>query len=59
MIFVHVPSILGYVYLLLHLVEIHKVTILDAQGCPHTLNRYNAMWDKPRPESSTKVCVVC
>ncbi|KAL9330054.1 hypothetical protein ACSQ67_005057 [Phaseolus vulgaris] len=44
----------GYVYLLLHLVEIHKVTILDAQGCPHTLNRYNAMWDKPRPESSTK-----
>ncbi|ESW32195.1 hypothetical protein PHAVU_002G301500 [Phaseolus vulgaris] len=34
--------------------EIHKVTILDAQGCPHTLNRYNAMWDKPRPESSTK-----
>ncbi|BAT76094.1 hypothetical protein LR48_Vigan01g236300 [Vigna angularis] len=34
--------------------DIHKVTILDAQGCTHTLNRYNAMWDKPRPESSIK-----
>ncbi|KAL2342640.1 hypothetical protein Fmac_003925 [Flemingia macrophylla] len=32
--------------------DIHKVTILDAQGCTHTLNRYNAMWDKPRPESA-------
>ncbi|XP_027342331.1 trehalase [Abrus precatorius] len=32
--------------------DIHKVTILDAQGCTHTLNRYHAMWNKPRPESS-------
>ncbi|RDX83449.1 putative trehalase, partial [Mucuna pruriens] len=32
--------------------DIHKVTILDAEGCTHTLNRYNAKWDKPRPESS-------
>ncbi|KAK7251456.1 hypothetical protein RIF29_34676 [Crotalaria pallida] len=31
--------------------EIHKVTISDAQGCYHTLNRYYAMWNKPRPES--------
>jgi len=44
---------------LLHLVDIHKVTILDAQGCTHTLNRYNAMWDKPRPESFIKVRLVC
>jgi len=33
------------------------VTILDAQGRTHTLNRYNAMWDKPRPEASIMVCV--
>nr|XP_004503576.2 probable trehalase isoform X1 [Cicer arietinum] len=33
--------------------DIHKVTISDAQGCTHTLNRYYAMWNKPRPESST------
>lgn len=32
--------------------DIHKLTILDAQGCTHTLNRYYAKWDKPRPESS-------
>nr|POF19326.1 trehalase [Quercus suber] len=32
---------------------IHKVTIQDAQSCNHTLNRYCAMWNKPRPESST------
>nr|DAD17965.1 TPA_asm: hypothetical protein HUJ06_019428 [Nelumbo nucifera] len=32
---------------------IHKVTIQDAQACTHTLNRYYAMWNKPRPESST------
>ncbi|KAK7318060.1 hypothetical protein RJT34_02758 [Clitoria ternatea] len=32
--------------------DIHKVSILDAQGCTHTLNRYQAMWNKPRPESS-------
>ncbi|KAK9275467.1 hypothetical protein L1049_022734 [Liquidambar formosana] len=31
---------------------IHKVTIKDAQGCNHTLSRYYAMWNKPRPESS-------
>ncbi|KAJ6714295.1 TREHALASE [Salix viminalis] len=34
--------------------EIHKVTIQDAQGCNHNLSRYYAMWNKPRPESSTK-----
>ncbi|XP_058732155.1 probable trehalase isoform X2 [Vicia villosa] len=33
--------------------DIHKVTVSDAQGCTHTLNRYNARWNKPRPESST------
>lgn len=32
--------------------DIHKVTILDAHGCTHTLNRYYAMWNKPRPESA-------
>ncbi|XP_042952834.1 probable trehalase [Carya illinoinensis] len=32
---------------------IHKVTIQDAQSCNHTLNRYYAKWNKPRPESST------
>ncbi|KAF2298033.1 hypothetical protein GH714_007316 [Hevea brasiliensis] len=33
--------------------EVHKVTIQDAQGRNHTLSRYYAMWNKPRPESST------
>ncbi|XP_060674554.1 trehalase isoform X2 [Ziziphus jujuba] len=33
--------------------EIHKVTIQDAQACTHTLSRYYAMWNEPRPESST------
>ncbi|KAI4315561.1 hypothetical protein L6164_028357 [Bauhinia variegata] len=33
--------------------EIHRVTIRDTQGCSHTLNHYYAMWNKPRPESST------
>ncbi|KAG6636500.1 hypothetical protein CIPAW_11G115500 [Carya illinoinensis] len=33
--------------------EIHKVTIQDAQSYNHTLNRYYAMWNQPRPESST------
>ncbi|KAB5564638.1 hypothetical protein DKX38_004692 [Salix brachista] len=33
--------------------EIHKVTIQDAQGSNHNLSRYYAMWNKPRPESST------
>lgn len=32
---------------------IHKVTIQDAQGSSHNLSRYYAMWNKPRPESST------
>ncbi|KAJ9148117.1 hypothetical protein P3X46_030208 [Hevea brasiliensis] len=32
--------------------EIHKITIQDAQGRNHTLSRYYAMWNKPRPESS-------
>ncbi|KAL3331546.1 hypothetical protein AABB24_035064 [Solanum stoloniferum] len=32
---------------------IHKVTIQDAQGSNHSLSRYYAMWNKPRPESST------
>ncbi|XP_049377568.1 probable trehalase isoform X1 [Solanum stenotomum] len=32
---------------------IHKVTIQDAQGTNHSLSRYYAMWNKPRPESST------
>lgn len=39
--------------------DIHKVNISDAQGCTRTLNRYYARWNKPRPESSTMVCVVC
>ncbi|OAY59719.1 trehalase [Manihot esculenta] len=33
--------------------EVHKVTIQDAQGRNHTLSRYYAMWNKPRPESAT------
>lgn len=33
--------------------EMHKVTIQDAQGSNHSLSRYYAMWNKPRPESST------
>lgn len=33
----------------------HSVTILDAEGCNCTLSRYYAMWNKPRPESSTIV----
>lgn len=32
---------------------IHKVNIQDDQGSNHTLSRYYAMWNKPRPESST------
>ncbi|XP_002523413.2 trehalase [Ricinus communis] len=34
--------------------EIHKVTIMDAQGNDHNLSRYYAMWNKPRPEATTK-----
>ncbi|KAK6263303.1 hypothetical protein QUC31_009119 [Theobroma cacao] len=33
--------------------EIHKVIISDAELGNHSLNRYYAMWNKPRPESST------
>ncbi|GMY30598.1 probable trehalase [Fagus crenata] len=33
---------------------IHKVNIQDSQPCNHTLNRYYAMWNKPRPEATTK-----
>ncbi|KAF5734349.1 hypothetical protein HS088_TW16G00798 [Tripterygium wilfordii] len=34
--------------------DIHKVIVHDVQAsCDHTLNRYYAMWNKPRPESST------
>ncbi|XP_051137817.1 probable trehalase isoform X2 [Andrographis paniculata] len=32
---------------------IHKVTIVDSEGSAHTLSRYFAMWDQPRPESSS------
>ncbi|KAL5552445.1 hypothetical protein UlMin_002621 [Ulmus minor] len=32
---------------------IHKVTIQDVKARNHTLTRYYAMWNKPRPESST------
>lgn len=37
---------------------IHKVIVQDAKGSLHTLNRYYAMWNKPRPESSTIVRVI-
>ncbi|XVF53127.1 hypothetical protein PTKIN_Ptkin05aG0075200 [Pterospermum kingtungense] len=33
--------------------EIHKLIIHDAKQGNHSLNRYYAMWNKPRPESST------
>ncbi|KAL0904258.1 hypothetical protein M5K25_026343 [Dendrobium thyrsiflorum] len=33
---------------------IHKVMIRDLQGHEHSLSRYFAMWNKPRPESATK-----
>ncbi|KAL5719054.1 alpha,alpha-trehalase [Ranunculus cassubicifolius] len=32
---------------------IHKVIIQDVNGSNHTLSRYFAMWNKPRPETST------
>ncbi|KAM0934380.1 putative alpha,alpha-trehalase [Dioscorea sansibarensis] len=32
---------------------IHKVAINDDHGHRHTLSRYYAMWNKPRPESAT------
>ncbi|CAH9124742.1 unnamed protein product [Cuscuta epithymum] len=31
----------------------HKVSIQDPQGVIHTLSRYYAKWNEPRPESST------
>ncbi|OAY78797.1 putative trehalase [Ananas comosus] len=33
--------------------DVHKVTIRDVQGHEHSLCRYQAMWNKPRPESAT------
>lgn len=33
--------------------EIHELKIKDARGQTHKLNRYYAMWNKPRPESAT------
>lgn len=38
------------------LVGMHQVTIRDSRGCSHNLSRYYAMWNTPRPESSTIVC---
>ncbi|TYG43488.1 hypothetical protein ES288_D11G020800v1 [Gossypium darwinii] len=32
--------------------EIHTMIIHDAENCNHSLNRYYAMWNKPRPEAS-------
>ncbi|KAK9202743.1 hypothetical protein WN943_012994 [Citrus x changshan-huyou] len=32
---------------------IHKVNVQEDHGRNHTLSRYYAMWNKPRPESST------
>ncbi|KAH7852366.1 hypothetical protein Vadar_023980 [Vaccinium darrowii] len=32
---------------------VHSVMIRDAQGHNHSLSRYYAMWNEPRPESST------
>lgn len=32
---------------------IHKVIVRDAHGAEHSLSRYYARWDAPRPESAT------
>ncbi|KAI4376129.1 hypothetical protein MLD38_013920 [Melastoma candidum] len=32
---------------------LHQITVQDNQGNHHNLSRYYAMWNKPRPESST------
>ncbi|KAL3638313.1 hypothetical protein CASFOL_017684 [Castilleja foliolosa] len=32
---------------------VHEVTVRDSNGAKHSLSRYYAMWNKPRPESST------
>ncbi|XP_020550686.1 probable trehalase [Sesamum indicum] len=31
----------------------HQVNIMDADGTNHSLSRYYALWNQPRPESST------
>ncbi|TVU31968.1 hypothetical protein EJB05_23684 [Eragrostis curvula] len=33
--------------------EVHNVVIMDKHGQVHNLCRYQAMWNKPRPESAT------
>ncbi|KAG8084107.1 hypothetical protein GUJ93_ZPchr0010g8488 [Zizania palustris] len=33
--------------------DIHNVAIMDNHGRVHNLSRYQAMWNKPRPESAT------
>ncbi|KAI5017512.1 hypothetical protein ZWY2020_042400 [Hordeum vulgare] len=33
--------------------ELHNVEIMDNHGHVHNLSRYQAMWNKPRPESAT------
>uniref|UniRef100_A0A0D9XLM9 Trehalase n=1 Tax=Leersia perrieri TaxID=77586 RepID=A0A0D9XLM9_9ORYZ len=33
--------------------EVHNVRIMDNHGRVHNLSRYQAMWNKPRPESAT------
>ncbi|XP_062205881.1 probable trehalase [Phragmites australis] len=33
--------------------EIHNVSIMDSHGRVHNLSRYQAMWNRPRPESAT------
>ncbi|CAM0956441.1 unnamed protein product [Alopecurus aequalis] len=33
--------------------ELHNVAIMDNHGCVHNLSRYQARWNKPRPESAT------
>lgn len=34
---------------------VHRIVVQDAQAESYYLSRYYAMWDKPRPESSTIV----
>uniref|UniRef100_A0A0E0BCT1 Trehalase n=1 Tax=Oryza glumipatula TaxID=40148 RepID=A0A0E0BCT1_9ORYZ len=33
--------------------EVHNVAVMDNHGRVHNLSRYQAMWNKPRPESAT------
>ncbi|KAF0930483.1 hypothetical protein E2562_032907 [Oryza meyeriana var. granulata] len=33
--------------------EVHNVAIMDNHGHVHNMSRYQAMWNKPRPESAT------